>query len=122
VVYLVPWSLLPDVIDLDELETGQRREGIYYGFFVFLQKLGISAGMAISNVILDLTGYIKPAYPGAPPVADQPAAVLTALRVFVSLVPVAILLLSYVVVYYYPISRGRHAEIRAQLDHRHEHL
>lgn len=121
VVYLIPWSLMPDVIDLDELETGRRREGIYYGFFVFLQKLGISAGLAISNLILDFTGYLKPAYPGAPAVADQPTAVLTALRLFVSFVPAVILLLSYIVVYYYPISRGRHAEIRAQLNHQHEH-
>ncbi len=30
--YLVPWAMLPDVIELDELETGQRREGVYYGF------------------------------------------------------------------------------------------
>ncbi|MBL8046355.1 MAG: MFS transporter, partial [Anaerolineales bacterium] len=36
VCYLIPWSMLPDVVELDELETGQRREGVYYGFFVFL--------------------------------------------------------------------------------------
>lgn len=39
-VYLVPWSMLPDVIDFDELSTGQRREGLFYGFVVFVQKLG----------------------------------------------------------------------------------
>jgi len=36
VAYLIPWSMLPDVVDVDELNTGLRREGIYYGFFVFL--------------------------------------------------------------------------------------
>ena len=50
--YLIPWSMLPDVIELDELETGQRREGIFYGFFVFMQKLGLSLGIAISNYVL----------------------------------------------------------------------
>ena len=29
--YLVPWAMLPDVVDLDELNTGRRREGIFYG-------------------------------------------------------------------------------------------
>ena len=47
--YLVPWSMLPDVIELDELETGQRREGVFYGFFVLLQKLGLSLGLFISG-------------------------------------------------------------------------
>ncbi|WP_338460804.1 MFS transporter [Synechococcus elongatus] len=36
--YLIPWSMLPDVIEWDELQTGQRREGIYYGFMVFLRN------------------------------------------------------------------------------------
>jgi GPH family glycoside/pentoside/hexuronide:cation symporter len=115
VCYLIPWSLLPDVVDLDEVETGQRREGIFYGFFVFLQKLGISLGLAASNLILDATGYVKPAYAGASLAPVQPEGVLLALRVFVGLVPGVILLLSYVVMARYPINRERHAEIRAIL-------
>ncbi len=114
--YLIPWSMLPDVIELDELETGQRREGVYYGFFVFLQKLGISLGLALSNFALELTGYITP--PEGGPWPTQPDAVLLALRLFVSLVPAAILLLSIPVVMRYPITRQRHAEIRAALEAR----
>lgn len=118
VCYLIPWSLLPDVIELDELQTGQRREGIFYGFFVFLQKLGISAGIAISNLVLDWAGYVKPDYLGAPLVPTQPQAVLTSLRVFVSWVPAIILLISFVVVYYYPITREKHAQLQAELANR----
>ncbi len=114
--YLVPWSMLPDVVELDELETGQRREGIYYGFFVFLQKLGISLGLALSNFILEATGYINAENLSALP--EQPTAVLTALRIFVSLVPAVILLISFPIVYRYPITREKHAEIRAALDAR----
>ncbi|MGH7998721.1 MAG: MFS transporter, partial [Brasilonema sp.] len=58
--YLVPWSMLPDVIELDELKTGQRREGIFYSFIVFAQK--ICLGLAVSSVLQSLgsAGYIKP--------------------------------------------------------------
>jgi GPH family glycoside/pentoside/hexuronide:cation symporter len=114
--YLVPWSMLPDVIELDELETGQRREGIYYGFFVFLQKLGISLGLAVSNFALELTGYINQE-PGGP-IPVQPDEVKFALRVFVSLVPAVILLLSFPVVKRFPIDRAKHAEIKAELARR----
>jgi len=35
--YLIPWSMMPDVIELDELTTGQRREGIFMASW-FLQN------------------------------------------------------------------------------------
>ena len=113
IAFLIPWSMLPDVIELDELKTGRRREGIYYGFFVFLQKLGISLGLAFSNFVLEAAGYITP--PAGGPFPGQPAGVLLALRTFVSLAPVAILLISFPVVHRYPITREKHAEIRAEL-------
>jgi GPH family glycoside/pentoside/hexuronide:cation symporter len=113
VCYLIPWSMLPDVIELDELETGHRREGVFYGFFVFLQKLGLSLGLFVSGWVLDLAGYI-PAIPGQD-VPPQPESVLFALRILVGPAGAAILLLSFIAVYFYPITKERHAEIRAQL-------
>jgi GPH family glycoside/pentoside/hexuronide:cation symporter len=108
--------MLPDVIELDELETGQRREGVFYGFFVFLQKLGLSIGLFISAQILGLTGYIQ-SVPGQPaPV--QPESALFAIRILVGPAGAAILLLSFVAVYFYPITKAKHAEIRAQLEAR----
>ena len=114
--YLIPWSMLPDVIELDELETGQRREGVFYGVFVFLQKLGMSLGMAASNFALDTAGYVTPVAGAALPV--QPAPVQLVLRLFVSAVPAAVLLISFLAVRAYPIDRARHAEIRAVLRER----
>lgn len=118
VCYLIPWSLLPDVVDLDELETGQRREGIFYGFFVFLQKLGISAGLAISNLVLGATGYVAPEYAGAPLIDNQPEAVLLTLRLFVSIVPIIILILAVIAVATFPITKARALEIREELERR----
>jgi GPH family glycoside/pentoside/hexuronide:cation symporter len=117
VAYLVPWSMLPDVVEQDELETGQRREGVFYGFFVFLQKLGLSLGLFISAWVLDLAGYVR-ATPGLPEPA-QPESVLQALRILVGPAGAVILLVSFLAVYAYPITKERHAQIRAQLARRH---
>lgn len=111
--YLIPWSMLPDVVDEDELNTGIRREGVFYGLFVLLQQSGIGLALSASSLILDVFGYI----PGNPP--TQPDSAVLALRLFVSVVPVVILLLSFIAVYLYPITRQRHTEIRAELDARH---
>ncbi len=114
--YLVPWSMLPDVIDQDELEHGQRREGLFYAFFVFLQKLGLSLGLFVSGWTLDLAGYVR-VTPGEP-VPTQPESVLLVLRALVGPVGAVILLISLWAVWRYPITREKHAEIRAALEAR----
>ena len=116
VAYLIPWSMLPDVVDDDELRTGERREGVFYGMFVFLQKLGLSLGLAVSSFALDAAGYLNPEVAGA--AVTQPDAVLLILRLLVSFVPAALLLVSLPFVYYYPLTRERYAEVRARLDAR----
>jgi GPH family glycoside/pentoside/hexuronide:cation symporter len=114
--YLVPWSMLPDVIDQDELVHGRRREGLFYAFFVFLQKIGLSLGLFASGWLLDLAGYLR-VTPGEA-VPAQPESVLLVLRILVGPAGAVILLLSLWAVYRYPITREKHAEIRAALEKR----
>jgi len=116
VVYLVPWSMLPDTIEHNELMTGERQEGLFYGLFVFLQKLGLSAGLGLSGFALQMAGYRSPGVEaGAIAAAVQPDSVLLTLRLFVSFIPAAILVLSIPLALSYPIDKRRHAEIRAEI-------
>ncbi len=118
VAYLIPWSMMADVIEVDEWETGFRREGIYYGFMVFLQKVCIAIAIFFVGQALARTGYITPtdAIP-APVQADQ---VLWAIRLFIGPIPAVILLVSIVTAWYYPITRENHANLVEQLDARRE--
>jgi sugar (glycoside-pentoside-hexuronide) transporter len=53
----MPWSMLGDVIDEDEIASGERREGVYAGFFTFLRKLGGASGVAVAGVVLQMAGF-----------------------------------------------------------------
>lgn len=113
VAYLIPWAMMPDVIEVDELETHARREGVFYGFMVLLQKAGIGIGVFLVGQVMGAAGYITPT--DAVPVPIQPESALNVIRLFIGPIPAAILVLSLFIAYFYPISRERHAQIRAAL-------
>jgi len=103
---LMPWSMLGEVIDEDELATGERREGVYVGFFMFLRKLGGGIGVAGIGFALDLCGF-----DGALPRDQQAPLALSAIRVCTSLVPACFLVLAVAVALGYPLDRAAHARI-----------
>lgn len=107
--YLVPWSMIPDVIDLDELNTGQRREGIFYSFMVFLQKIGLAIGLFLVGVALDIAGFIE-TIPGETP-PTQPDSALLAVRIAIAPLPTIFLIVGLLLAYFYPITREVHNEI-----------
>ena len=114
--YLIPWSMIPDVIELDELQTGQRREGIFYGFMVLLQKVGLAVGLFLVGQILQQAGFI--ASVAGQPEPTQPESALWAIRLLIGPVPTVVLLLGLVLTYFYPITREVHAEILLKLNER----
>jgi GPH family glycoside/pentoside/hexuronide:cation symporter len=113
-VYIVPWSMLPDVVDLDQLTTGQRREGIFYGFAVFLQKLGMALAMLITGSILHGAGLMVTVGETTAPL-PQPASALWAIRLIFGPLPAVMLLGGLGFTYFYPITREVHAEIALKL-------
>ena len=116
VAYLVPWSLLPDVVEEDAVRTGTRREGVYYAAFVFLQKAALTIGLAGSAYVLGLAGYLNPETAGG--AVEQPESVLLALRLMVSAVPVVILVASLPLALGYPLSREAFDRVAAELEAR----
>jgi sugar (glycoside-pentoside-hexuronide) transporter len=110
VMDLMPWSMLGEVVDEDDLETGERREGTYYGLFMFVRKLAGSIAVWLALTLLGVLGYQS----------DQPPndATLTAIRWLTSLAPAAFLVLAAWLARGYQLTRARHAEIRAALERR----
>ena len=107
VVDLMPWSMLGEVIDQDDLETGERREGLYNGVFTFLRKLGGALGVFFVMSILDVLGYRKG--------AEQSETAREAIRWMTGAAPSVFLLVGVLLLRAYPLTRRRHDEIVAEL-------
>ncbi|MEM9772079.1 MAG: MFS transporter [Cyanobacteria bacterium P01_D01_bin.73] len=114
--YLVPWSMLPDVIDANEIKTGQRQEGVFYSFMVFLQKMGLALARWFVGQIIEWAGYIKGTPDAPPPV--QPESALWAIRLLIGPLPAIALAVGIVLTYFYPITAELHSEILLKLKER----
>jgi Na+/melibiose symporter-like transporter len=101
-----------DVIDLDTLASGENRAALFFSSWSFAQKATSSVGAAIAMFGLALFGF--DAAPGATNGPDE----LFGLRFLFSTFPSIFFLLGAAVIWKYPITELRHAEIRAQIDAR----
>jgi len=108
---LMPWAMVGEVVDEDELRTGQRREGLYNGAFTFLRKLGGATAIGLAGLLLDVAGYV-------PEGEVQPASALLAIRMLTALVPGLCLVAAIALAWRYPLGRRRHDEILAALSAR----
>jgi GPH family glycoside/pentoside/hexuronide:cation symporter len=104
--YVIPWAMVPDIIECDQLETGRRREGSYYAFASFFQKLGTGAAIWAMGQLLAITGYVTPDPAGTLP--TQPQRAVQAIRAFAGPVPAVLLVLAILFARRYPITRERH--------------
>lgn len=101
---MIPFAMLGDVIDEDELATGERREGIYAGFFTFLRKLGGATAVFLAGHVLDLAGFQEGG-------GEQTPFVVSTVRMLTVIAPASFLVLAALFAFRYPITRRRHAEI-----------
>jgi GPH family glycoside/pentoside/hexuronide:cation symporter len=90
-IMLLGTSLLPDCAEYDWRRTGLRREGLYAGFYSFVEKLAFALGPLLSGAILSAGGFVKSAG-GPPPV--QPDSAVVAVFVASTVIPAVAPLLS----------------------------
>lgn len=117
--YLIPWSMIPDIIELDELQTGTRREGVFYGFMVLLQKFGLAFGLFLVGNALQASGF-KERIVGESILPVQPDSALLAIRIAVGPIPTICLIIGLILTFFYPITREMHAEIMLKLQEKQE--
>jgi GPH family glycoside/pentoside/hexuronide:cation symporter len=112
-IALLPRAMIADVIDLDELRTGRRREGMYLAIYEFMRKLSASLLTLVVSYILIWVGFNEN-------IDVQAPETLTKLRLIFALLPCFMAIVATVLIYRYPLSEERVRETRAILEARHD--
>ncbi len=101
--------LLADVIDEDHIRTGQRREGAYFGSNALFIRLGVSAQALVMSQIMDASGY-------DPALAIQPASLAIGIRILVTAIPVAALVMALLIIRMYPLHGENLKRVKDELE------
>ena len=113
-MYMMPLALVPDIIEWDEQRTNERREGAYMGVWIFAFKIGLGLSLLLVGLVLELIGYRGGHM--------QSTQTIVGLRYSFGLVPAVFLLLTVIIFSWFPITKAKHEEILADLEHRRQHL
>lgn len=86
---MMVYAIFPDIPDVDELRSGERREGIYAALTTFTRKISSAIAVFAVAQVLELAGYLPPVeLDGSLIEQPQTAGFLLALRLFFVLLPV----------------------------------
>ena len=113
-VWVASASMLADVADQHELETGKRQEGVFFGAFSFSQKAAQGAGVVVGGALLDLIHW--PTGTGVRTAADIPVETLTTLAAIYGPGLALLMVPAVWCVKRYALGRDAHAKIRAALN------
>ena len=107
-LWLIPGSIVPDIIEWDQLKIGERREGAYYGVWTLIRKGGIGGAFFILGMGLDWIGY--------QPNIEQTPQTLFGLKMLFGPIPALLLILGAIIFWKFPITKEVHQDILRQIE------
>ena len=105
---VIPYSLIPDLVDFYHHKTGVRHESVYFGVWMTVHQIGIGAAGLLLGLFLSIMGYDGSA-------EEQTGQALLAVRLAFGLLPGVFLVLAALVLQKYGITRQVYEQIRAEL-------
>lgn len=100
--YIMPHSIIPDIIELDTSRTGIRREGIYISLWNFLMKCGQALAGLVIGLTLDFFNFVPPE--SATEFIEQKEITLKGIAFICGPLPFFILVLGVLLLKRYPIN------------------
>ncbi|TDQ19043.1 GPH family glycoside/pentoside/hexuronide:cation symporter [Algoriphagus boseongensis] len=110
-LFVLMMSMTADVIDLDELNYGVRREGVFGAIYWYMVKFGFAIAGGLSGLILTVVGFDGNA-------AVQPEGAVTGLRLFFSGLPMLGTIAAMYLMHDYDVDEEKANQIRAELQKR----
>ena len=104
------WSMLPDTVEYGEWKSGIRTESSLYGFMTFAQKSSISVAALILGFLLSGIGF--------EPNQIQSKETISGMKFMMSWIPICGIIISLVLMYFYPISTKFHGELLQRIKER----
>jgi len=95
--------LFAQVADEDELRSGVRREGAFFGINALITKPAQSIALALTPFILERTNFVTRVSNAGEIFLDQPASALFGIKAIAGLIPGAALLLGALILFLYPL-------------------
>ncbi|MGA0435610.1 MAG: MFS transporter [Flavobacteriales bacterium] len=105
-LFTIMMSMTADVCDLDELQTGQRREGVLGAVYWWMVKLGFGIAALLGGAILSFVGF------DAENVTES---AVTGMRLFYTLLPIAGVIGAILIMKNYDISEEKAEKIKEEL-------
>ena len=110
-LFLLMMSMTADVIDIDELNTGLRREGTFGAIYWLMVKFGFAIAGGLSGVIMSSVGFDSGQ-------TVQPEGAVDGLRLAFSGIPIIGTLIAMYVMRNYSVTEESAVGIRTKLDER----
>jgi GPH family glycoside/pentoside/hexuronide:cation symporter len=104
------WVLYADTADYSEWKTGRRATGLVFSASIMSNKIGWTVGSVIAGVILSQTGFVAN--------VEQNLNVQNGLKAMMSVIPVAIGVVSLIILLFYKLDEPTMKKIKADLDER----
>ena len=104
------WSMLPDTVEYGEWKSGIRTASYLYGFMTFAQKSSIAVAALILGFLLSGIGF--------EPNQIQSKETISGMKFMMSWIPICGIIISLVLMYFYPISTKFHGELLQRIKER----
>jgi glycoside/pentoside/hexuronide:cation symporter, GPH family len=107
--------LFAQVADDDELRSGVRREGAFFGINAMLTKPAQSLALALAPIILQATFFVSRESNGGQIFLNQPASAILGIKIFIGLIPGVAMFLGALILRWFPLQGERLARMRTDL-------
>ncbi len=107
-LFIMPTSIVADIIDVDTVSSGEKRSGIFMAIYKFASKFSLALSVGISYGILDLMNYNTQGNSGE--------SGIFALKLVGLGIPILMLIPAILIILKFPIDRQQHQLIRQQLE------